>query len=1096
MPSAIVVLQALPLAPSGKVDRAALPAPEPDRAARTAAARAPADDRERLLCETFAAVLGLDAVSPDEDFLVLGGDSILSISVSIAARKAGLRLSPGDVFRARTPAALAQLAPAAQTAAPEPIVPPGDGTGDVLPLPVVHHLRESGGPIARFNLSQLVRTPAGVRHEQIAAIVQALLDHHDALRLRLQRIAGVLWTLEARGAGSVRADDLLSRVDVRGQAPDALRATIAAQSDAAVGRLDPDAGRMLEAVWFDAGAGAPGRLLLAAHHLAVDGVSWRILLDDLAAAWQDLQAGRPPTPAPVGTSLRAFARIVDEQARTPQRLAEIDLWRRTLAPGADLLAAPAPDATEADAVADTITLTTQDTAALLGAGVTERLLAALALAVARWRAARGDDDSHELLADVERHGREPLDGADLSRTVGWFTAIHPLRLPGGTGARDMLAGVTERLRAVPDNGIGYGMLRYANAQVAPLLAQSSRPQVLFNYYGRFPAAQPGDWLPAPESDALAVAPDAEQGLAYRLALDVVCADEPDGPRLHATWTRTAGGLCAGDVQELQAGWVGALRELAALAPAPDAAARLTPGDITTVELTQEQIDAVCRAAAPIAVEDIWRLSPLQEGLYFHSTFDEGELDVYTAQTSLDFERGIDVERLRRACAALLRRNASLRAGFVSDGLPRPVQIIARRPRTPIEVVDLAELDAPARRARLHELMSADRTRRFDLAQPPLMRMLVVRLGDGTDRLVITNHLVLWDGWSQAILRDQLLALYESDGDESALPPAGAYRDYLAWLSARDGDGAARAWREALAGLPAPTLVGPVDRAPAPMIPSSCRVALSSELSERLRRRAGGLGVTPNTLLTAAWGLVLSAQLGRDDVVFGMTVTDRPAEVDGVDETIGMFINTVPLRVALDPREPVAATPAAHAGRAGDAHGARPPRPRRDPARDRPRPAVRHAVRAAELRRRRRRGARRGARATRRQRGRLRRRDALPADPRGDAGPATARDARPPPRPLRPRGRRGAAGALRDRAQAARDGGRPARRDARPARRAGARAARAVRRHRPASRSVRTPSRTCSTRRRAARPTRSRSCAATRCCRTPSWRLASTASRAC
>ena len=908
VPSAIVVLDALPLGPSGKVDRGALPAPEPDRARREAAAvRAPADDRERLLCETFAAVLGLDAVGPDEDFLVLGGDSILSISVSIAARKAGLRLSPGDVFRARTPAALAQLAPVTepQPAEPEPAAPDaGGGSGDVLPLPVVHHLRESGGPIGRFNLSQLVQTPADARHEQIAAILQALLDRHDALRLRLQRIAEVLWTLEARPAQTVRADDLLTRVDVRGQAPETLRATITAQSDAAIARLDPDAGRMLEAVWFDAGTDAPGRLLLAAHHLAVDGVSWRILLDDLASAWKDVRAGRPPAPAPVGTSLRAFARTVDERARTPQRLAEIDLWRRTLAAGADLLPGAARDATEADAVADTIALPTDVTAPLLGAGVTERLLAALALAVARWRTARGDDEQRELLVDLERHGREPLDGADLSRTVGWFTVIHPVRLPGDTGAVTALAGITERLRAIPDNGIGYGMLRYANAQVAPLLAQSSRPQVLFNYYGRFPEAQAADWLPAPESDALDVAPDGAQGLPYLLALDVVCADEPAGPRLRATWTRTAGGLTAEDVQALQAGWIEALRELAALPAQPDAAPLLTPADVTTVALTQEQIEAVRRAAAPAEVEDIWRLSPLQEGLYFHATFDEGELDVYTAQTSLDFERGIDVERLQRAAAALLRRNASLRAGFVSDGLPQPVQVVAREPHTPIEVVDLAELDPPAQRARLHELMDADRTRRFDLAQPPLMRMLVVRLGGGTDRLVITNHLVLWDGWSQAILRDGLLALYESDGDDAGLPVPGSYRDYLAWLSARDGAAAARAWRDALAGLPEPTLVGPVDRAPAPMIPNSCRIALSSELSERLRRRAGGLGVTPNTLLTAAWGLVLSAQLGRDDVVFGMTVTDRPAEVDGVDETIGMFINTVPLRVRLDPREPV------------------------------------------------------------------------------------------------------------------------------------------------------------------------------------------------
>jgi amino acid adenylation domain-containing protein/non-ribosomal peptide synthase protein (TIGR01720 family) len=899
VPAAIVVLDALPLAPSGKVDRGALPAPEVERREL----RVPADERERLLCGAFAAVLGLDEVGPDEDFFRLGGDSILSISVSIAARKAGLRIAPRDVFRERTAAALAQhvaVAAASTESEPEPFdrAAPGDGVGDVIALPVVHHLRESGGPIERFNLSMLVRTPAGAREEQLAAVLQALLDHHDALRLRLHRRAGgAVWSLETVAAGAVRAGDLLRRVDVRGTDPDGLRAVLATESDAAVGRLDPAAGRMLEAVFFDAGDDEPGRLLLATHHLAVDGVSWRILLEDLATAWVD------GVLEPATTSLRTFARTLDEQARTPQRLDELEHWLNVLKPGADLLPGAPVGATAADSITTTISLSAQATAPLLTsapaaarADVTELLLAALRMAVSRWQS-----EPDDLLVDVERHGREPLGGADLSRTVGWFTTIHPVRLPTtGDDALAAIRAVSEHVRRAPDGGIGYGMLRYANAQAAPLLARAARPQVLFNYYGRFPAATDADWAPAAETDALAVAPDGALGQPYALQLDVVCADEPDGPRLSATWTRTAtGGITEQDVAELQAGWVEALSELASL----DGDARLTPADVTTVALTQEHIDRI-EAGSQRAVDDIWRLSPLQEGLYFHATFDDGELDVYTAQTSLDFARGIELERLREACAALLTRNASLRAGFVNDGLPQPVQVIARDPLTPIEVVDLQDLEPGAQRTRLAELMFADRTRRFDLARPPLLRMLVVRLGD-RDRLVITNHLVLWDGWSQGIFRDQLLELYDRAGDDAALPTPGSYRDYLAWLSAQDEPRAIGAWSEALAGLAAPTLVGPVDRAPAPAIPEHCRIALSSELSERLRRQATRHGVTLNTLLTAAWGIVLSSQLGRDDVVFGMTVAERPADIDGIEDTIGMFINTVPLRVRLDPREPIA-----------------------------------------------------------------------------------------------------------------------------------------------------------------------------------------------
>ena len=387
VPAAVVVLDALPLAPSGKVDRAALPAPE---APRASARRVPADDRERLLCAAFAGVLGLDDVGPDEDFFLLGGDSILSISVAIAARKVGLTLAPRDVFRERTPAGLARHAASSAPVAPEPAAADGDGVGALTPLPIVEHLRESGGPIGRFNLSMLLRAPAGASIDELTAVLQAVLDHHDALRLRLTRIAGVLWSLETLAAGALRAADHLRRV---AGDPVALSAAVAIESDAAVGRLDPDAGRVLEAVWFDAGPDTPGRLLLAAHHLAVDGVSWRILLGDLARAWDDVRAGRAPALDPVATSLRTFARIAGEQARAPQRLAELDHWRPTLAAGADLIAGAPLDATCAQAVADTIELSVTDSTPLLtstpaatGADVTELLLAALRIAAGRWQA--------------------------------------------------------------------------------------------------------------------------------------------------------------------------------------------------------------------------------------------------------------------------------------------------------------------------------------------------------------------------------------------------------------------------------------------------------------------------------------------------------------------------------------------------------------------------------------------------------------------------------------------------------------------------------------------------------------------------------------
>ncbi|WP_256105560.1 non-ribosomal peptide synthetase [Streptomyces sp. ODS05-4] len=911
VPSHVVALDALPRTPGGKTDLTALPAP----AVRRRAARTSGESRARTLCAVFADVLGLDAVDPDEDFFMLGGDSILSMTVAARARKAGLAVSPRQVFEHRTPAALAAAlgdadAPAAHAA-------DTDGVGDLTLLPIVHQLREDGGPIGRFNLSMLLRTPANAETGALAQVLQAVLDHHDGLRQRLTRMdlgpaVPALWSATITPAGSVDAAALLHRVDAAGLDEDALRTLIARESHAAADRLDPDAGTMLQAVFFDAGPGRSGRLLLAVHHLVVDGVSWRVLLGDLAAAWDAVAQGRRPELAPVPVSLRRFARQAAEQATSPQRQAELPYWADVLAPGAELAPGADRTGTAGQSRDHTVTLTTEETRALLtavpaaaGADVTEVLLTALRLAASRWRADRGGEPAADLLVDLERHGRDGAD-LDLSRTVGWFTALHPVRLPAADGPLESLKAVKEAVRSAPDSGAGYGMLRYLNPQLAPVFARLATAQVLVNYFGRLPADQHADWAPAAESDALSLAPDAGLAMPYPLQLNAVTADTPAGPELRATWSRPAGhALAEDDVRALALAWTEALRELIAHTATGGAAPALTPSDLPLVTLTQTEIDRV-REVSPVPVADIWPLSPLQEGIHFHAGYDADGLDVYTAQDCFDFDRRLDAERLRAACAALLARHPALRTGITSDGLPAPVQFAGPADAVPVPLTetDLTGLDPRRREARLTEIADADRLRRFDLDRPPLFRLHLIRLTEHTDRLMLSHHLVAWDGWSQSLFLGELLALYAAGGDASALPAApGSYRDYLAWLARQDVDAARAAWRTVLAGLDEPTLVAG-RRGGDPVIPRRRTLDLGTALSDRLREGARAHGLTVNAVLSTAWALVLSAAVGRDDVVFGATVAGRPAEVPGADTAIGMFLNTVPQRITLRPAEPV------------------------------------------------------------------------------------------------------------------------------------------------------------------------------------------------
>ncbi|MCX4545367.1 non-ribosomal peptide synthetase [Streptomyces sp. NBC_01565] len=915
VPGHFVTLDALPLTPGGKTDLAALPAPEVRRRSRQTPAGS-AEDREQRLRVVFAEVLGLDEVGGDEDFFVLGGDSILSMSVASRARGAGLAVTPRAVFEHRTPAALAAAVGAAATTA-TPRAADSDAVGDLPLLPIVHQLREDGGPIGRFNLSMLLQAPAGADTGSLARVLQAVLDHHDGLRLVLSRMElgpaiPALWSAAIRPPGVVDAAGLLRRADARGLDDAALRSLIAEESDAAVSRLDPDAGAVLQAVWFDTGAATPGRLLLAVHHLVVDGVSWRVLLGDLAAAWEAVVRGERPVLEPVATSLRRFAREVAEQATSPRRQAELPYWAKVLAPGAELLPGAVRTGTAGSAREHRTRLGTEETRALLtavpaaaGADVTEVLLTALRLAVAR----RGGRPDGELLVDLERHGREGYgDGPDLSRTVGWFTGLHPVRLPAAGDPVELLGRVKEAVRSAPDSGAGYGMLRYLNPQLAPVFAQLSGAQLLFNYFGRLPAEQTRDWAPAAEADALRVEPDAGLAMPYPLQVNAVCADTPDGPELRSTWTwpRSEGGaLTARDVAELADAWTAALRELIGRAGQDAPGARgLTPADLPLVGLTPQEI-ALVERVSPVPVADIWPLSPLQEGIHFHASYDAAALDVYTAQDCFDFDRRLDIERLRAACAALLARHPGLRTGITGDGLPGPVQFVSPPDGipAPLTETDLTGLSEQERRLRLAEISEADRLARFDLAAPPLFRLRLVRLTPDTDRLMLSHHLVAWDGWSQALFLEELLGLYESAGDARGMGAPGSYRDYLAWLAGQDLDAARETWRTALSGLAEPTLVAR-QQGGEPTIPRRRALDLGPELSERLRRCAREHGLTVNAVLSTAWALVLSAAVGRDDVVFGATVAGRPAEVPGARTAIGMFLNTVPLRVRLRPGESV------------------------------------------------------------------------------------------------------------------------------------------------------------------------------------------------
>ncbi len=296
------------------------------------------------------------------------------------------------------------------------------------------------------------------------------------------------------------------------------------------------------------------------------------------------------------------------------------------------------------------------------------------------------------------------------------------------------------------------------------------------------------------------------------------------------------------------------------------------------------------------IEDVLPLAPLQRGLLFHAQLGDRDVDVYTAQICLDLAGPLNAGRLAAAAAALLRRHASLRAGFRVLPSGEPVAVIAREVALPWRETDLSGGGDPE--ASAQAVAAEERAARFDMTRPPLLRFALIDLGRERWRLLLTGHHILWDGWSTWVLTSELLSLYASAGDDAGLPPVPPFRDYLAWLAAQDEQAARDAWREALAGAE-PSLVCPGDAVPPTALPASVR-----KDAPALARLAQETGVTPAAIVRAAWGLVLGCLLGRDDVVFGVTVSGRPPDIPAVESMVGLFINTVPVRVRTRPDEPV------------------------------------------------------------------------------------------------------------------------------------------------------------------------------------------------
>ncbi|MCP5155943.1 MAG: amino acid adenylation domain-containing protein [Ectothiorhodospiraceae bacterium] len=591
VPSALVALDALPLNPNGKIDRRRLPAPAAPASAG-GDGEAPRGELESRIAEAWREVLRVPQVGRNDSFFDSGGDSILSIRLVARARELGVELTAKDIFQAPTVAGLARLAVGRELPAQRDA---DDPTGVLVASPVQQWFLEAAPVDAHhFNQSMLLAFDGALDEPALRAALDALVDHHDLLRARLASDAGPPPRLEVPTGGRAMPYE---RVDLTAVTDADLAAAVERETSRVQGSLDPAHGPLMRVAQLDLGPTRAPLLLLAAHHLVVDGVSWRILLPDLAAAYEQRVQGRPITLPPRTTSYRRWVERLAEQADEAAMRADAEFWLRQGVPGAGALPLdfePAPDLnTMGNVRVHATTLDAELTSALLRGAhrryttrVDDLLLSGLVLALAPWTGRR----AHTI--DLEGHGRETLaDDIDLSRTVGWFTAVYPVHLdPGPVDDPGVVVPrMKEALRAVPRRGVSYGALRYlaSDAALRERLAAVAEPAVSFNNLGQFDesASQAGRWRGAEFPSGTMYGPR----VARRHLLDVVAVSR--GGRMSVRFAYCHRLHRAETIVALSERYLAALRRLVEHCTASGDRG-FTPSDFPRARLDQRQLDAV------------------------------------------------------------------------------------------------------------------------------------------------------------------------------------------------------------------------------------------------------------------------------------------------------------------------------------------------------------------------------------------------------------------------------------------------------------------------------------------------------------------------
>ncbi|MGD2088937.1 MAG: non-ribosomal peptide synthase/polyketide synthase [Candidatus Aminicenantes bacterium] len=915
IPSYFIPLEKLPLTPSGKIDRRALP--EPEVKTREHGYQAPRDDVEKKLTKIWAEVLfpgddpeAENPISINDNFFNIGGDSIKVIQIAARLKKFGLKFDIKDLFANPTIKQLRKtITPIKHTSDQSPV------HGEVQLTPIQQWFFEKNNAHwHHFNQAVMLYREEGFDENIVRRVFTQLIRHHDALRMVYQlnhetppaQKPSVLQI--NRSIAEISEGKLLDleRFDFKETGEDNLEKEIQQEANSIQKSIDLEKGPLVKLGLFKTAAG--DHLLMVIHHLVVDGISWRILLEDFALGYQQAMNNEILKFPPKTDSFKQWSHQLKKYAQSPELLSELEYWQRMEKTAIPPLPKDFEISPQEKKIKNNrtlrLTLTAEQTRQLLknvnraySTGINDILLAALGLAVMNWA------ETDRVFINLEGHGREELtEDMDISRTVGWFTSQYPVLLemspPGGLS--DVIKHVKETLRHIPNKGIGYGILKYLTpAGKKDRFAPTQIPEISFNYLGEFNSIghhQEDIFQVSAMRTGHQISPEFEQ--THAIDINGIITQS----RLALSFSYNKHQYKQPTIKKLLDCFKVNLLTIISHCVQKERK-ELTPSDLTYPHLSIDQLEALTHQLGDI--KDIYDLTPMQTGMLFHAIKDK-ESTAYFEQRILTIKADINKDLLQGSFNRLVQRYDILRTVFYYEGVDQPLQIVLQQFPRDIYFEDIAHLNKEVQNQYLKEFYRKDREKGFDLTRDRLIKASLFKTGKKTYKLVLSSHHILMDGWCSGIIFNEIAQIYHSllTSEPLKLEPVTQYVNYIRWLKTRDKQEGLKYWQEYLAGYESPAGLT-ISGAGTQKILNHDNIKyevgeyvsrLDESLTEALRKTAAKNSVTINTIIQSIWGILLQKYNQTDDVVYGAVVSGRPPELEDVERMIGLFINTVPVRI--------------------------------------------------------------------------------------------------------------------------------------------------------------------------------------------------------